>query len=152
MTAARIALRREAGAAAEAQKAPDAFEEIDFGSYFEDFMDPPVHSHAEYDPDKPGFEAFLSSPVTLTDHLRQQLSLIVVPSEIRDATEAILGNLDEAGYLEDTLENIAAIDFSNSPISAGVWFSRYFRTKAVTPSWFSQRTCGPPFSPMDRRT
>lgn len=100
----------ESGAAAEAQKAPDAFEEIDFGSYFDDFMDPPVHSPAEHDPDKPGFEAFLSSPVTLTDHLRQQLSLIVVPSEIRDATEAILGNLDEAGYLEDTLENIAAAE------------------------------------------
>lgn len=97
----------EAGVAAEAQKAPDAFEQIDYGSYFDDFMDPPVYSSADYDPDKPGFETFLSSPVTLTGHLRQQLSLLIVPSEIRDATEAILGNLDETGYLADTLENIA---------------------------------------------
>ncbi|HNY41923.1 MAG TPA: RNA polymerase factor sigma-54 [Bryobacteraceae bacterium] len=97
----------EAGVAAEAQKAPDAFEQIDYGSYFDDFMDPPVYSSTDYDPDKPGFETFLSSPVTLTGHLRQQLSLLIVPSEIRDATEAILGNLDETGYLSDTLENIA---------------------------------------------
>jgi len=100
----------DAGAAAEAQKAPDAFEQIDFGSYFDEFMDPPVYSPADYDPDKPGFETFLSSPVTLTDYLRQQLSLLVVPAEIRDATEAILGNLDESGYLEDTIENIAAAE------------------------------------------
>ncbi len=100
----------DAGAAAEAQKAPDAFEQIDFGTYFEEFMDPPVHSPADYDPDKPGFETFLSSPVTLTGYLREQLSLLIVPPEIRDATEAILGNLDESGYLEDTIENIAAAE------------------------------------------
>ncbi len=100
----------DAGAAAEAQKAPDAFEQIDFGSYFDEFMDPPVHSPADYDPDKPGFETFLSSPVTLTGYLREQLSLLIVPAEIRDATEAILGNLDESGYLEDTIENISAAE------------------------------------------
>lgn len=92
----------------EEAKAADSFEQIDFGSYFEDWMDPGFKSPAGEDPDKPTFEAFLSSPVTLTEHLRQQLALMVLTPEVRDASDAILGNLDDTGYLSMPLEDIAA--------------------------------------------
>lgn len=91
----------------ESAQATDPFDQIDFGSYFEDWMDPGFKSPAAEDPDKPSFETFLSSPVTLTGHLRQQLALLVLSSEIRAAADAIIGNLDDTGYLSVTLEEIA---------------------------------------------
>ncbi len=91
----------------EAAQASDPFDQIDFGSYFEDWMDPGFKSPASEDPDKPGFETFLSSPVTLTEHLRQQLALLVLSSEVRDAADAIIGNLDDTGYLSVPLGEIA---------------------------------------------
>jgi RNA polymerase sigma-54 factor len=97
-------------AAASAPGAPDSFEQIDFGTYFDDWMDPGFRSLGGEDPDKPSFEMFLSSPVTLADYLRSQLSLVVLSSEARPATDAILGNLDENGYLVDTLEGISAAE------------------------------------------
>ena len=91
----------------ESAQASDPFDQIDFGSYFEDWMDPGFKSPAAEDPDKPSFETFLSSPVTLTEHLRQQLALLVLPAGIRDAADAIIGNLDDTGYLSVPLEEIA---------------------------------------------
>jgi RNA polymerase sigma-54 factor len=85
----------------------DAFNEIDFDNYFQEFMDPGFKSPVGEDPDKPGYEMFLSSPVTLTEHLRQQLAMVVLEPEVRDAADAILGNLDETGYLSVKLEEIA---------------------------------------------
>ncbi len=88
----------------------DPFDQIDFGSYFEEWMDPGFRSPGAEDPDKPSFETFLSSPVTLTEHLRQQLALLVLAPEVRAAADAIIGNLDETGYLPDPLEEIAAAE------------------------------------------
>ena len=51
--------------------------------------------------EKPSFETFLSSPVTLGDHLRSQLSVSwFCRTNVRDAAESIIGNLDEDGYLD----------------------------------------------------
>jgi RNA polymerase sigma-54 factor len=88
--------------------AVDPFEQIDFGSYFEEWMDPGFRSPAGEELDRPSFEAFLSSPVTLGDHLLSQLSLMVLSDPVREAADAIIGNLDECGYLRQTLEEIAA--------------------------------------------
>ncbi len=40
------------------------------------------------------------APVTLQQHLQQQLDLSMVPAGVRSAAEAILGNLDERGFLD----------------------------------------------------
>ena len=88
--------------------AADPFDEIDFGSYFDDYLDPGFKSPAQENPDKPSFETFLSSPVTLSDYLDQQLALVVIPEAVREAADAIVGNLDENGYLTEPLEEIAA--------------------------------------------
>ncbi|MEZ5395061.1 MAG: hypothetical protein R2724_19880 [Bryobacterales bacterium] len=53
----------------------DVFNEIDLGQFFEDYLDPGPRGPAPEVIDKPTFETFLSSPVTLTDHLFWQLSL-----------------------------------------------------------------------------
>jgi RNA polymerase sigma-54 factor len=78
----------------------DPFNEIDFGSYFQDYLDPGYRTQPEYeDSEKPSFENFLSQPTTLTDHLAWQLGALTLEPELEIAAEFIIGNLDEAGYL-----------------------------------------------------
>ena len=108
-----ITLETGAGAApADAVDTPevknaDPFDEIDFGSYFENYLDPGYKSPMAEVSDKPSFETFLSSPVTLSDHLHSQLTLVILTDQVRDAAESILGNLDENGYLTSTPWEIA---------------------------------------------
>ncbi len=89
--------------------AADPFDEIDFGSFFDDYLDPGYKSPAAESVEKPSFETFLSAPVTLGDYLRSQLAVVVMPDAVRDAAEAIIGNLDEDGYLTASLEEIAPL-------------------------------------------
>jgi RNA polymerase sigma-54 factor len=92
----------------EAPAAADPFDEIDFGSYFDDYLDPGYKSPASENVEKPSFETFLSSPVTLSDHLHSQLALLALGDEVRDAADGVVGNLDENGYLLSTAEDMAA--------------------------------------------
>ena len=94
-------------APAESAAADDPFDEIDFGSFFDDYLDPGYKSPTAEAVEKPSFETFLSSPVTLYDHLRSQLSITVLPERIRDVADAIVGNLDEDGYLAAPFAEIA---------------------------------------------
>jgi RNA polymerase sigma-54 factor len=99
-------------------KATDPFDEIDFGSYFDDYLDPGYKSPAAEISEKPSFETFLSSPVTLSDHLHSQLALIALPEAVRDAAEGIIGNLDENGYLTSTSEEIATAEGHDPAVMA----------------------------------
>src|SRR6185312_4325428 len=92
----------------EAPAQADPFDEIDFGSYFDDYLDPGYKSPASENVEKPSFETFLSSPVTLSDHLHSQLALLALGDEVRDAADGVVGNLDENGYLLSTAEEMAA--------------------------------------------
>lgn len=94
----------------EAKTATDPFDEIDFGSYFDDYLDPGYKSPASEQVEKPSFEMFLSSPVTLSTHLEDQLAVLVLPTPVRDAAMAIVGNLDENGYLMSPVEEVAAAE------------------------------------------
>jgi RNA polymerase sigma-54 factor len=87
--------------AAEAERDKhDPFDEIDFGSYFQDYLDPGFRTPNSFEQsDKPSFENFLSQPSTLTDHLFWQLGSLNVSKDLRAAAEYVVGNLDEDGYL-----------------------------------------------------
>src|SRR5690348_17643930 len=89
----------------------DPFEEIDFGSFFQDYLDPGYRTHSEMeDIERPSFENFLSKPLNLTDHLAWQLGSLSLTREVREAAELIIGNLNEDGYLiasDDELLGIA---------------------------------------------
>jgi RNA polymerase sigma-54 factor len=112
LEAAGLATRNGAGeapaeAVTETDKPTDPFDEIDLGSYFDEYLDPGYRTPLGEITDKPSFETFLSKSVTLTDHLLWQLSLSPVPEKVTDAAECIIGNLNEDGYLTSTLEEIA---------------------------------------------
>src|SRR5271165_2245371 len=88
----------------------DPFEEIDFGSYFQEYLDPGFKTTQEFEEsDKPSFEQFLSQPTTLTDHLSWQLGSLSLTTQVKEAAEFLIGNLDENGYLCTTLEELAQV-------------------------------------------
>ncbi len=84
----------------------DPFDEIDYGSFFQDYLDPGYKSPAAEAIEKPSFENFLSRPASLADHLEWQLSLSHCSDAVREAGYSIIGNLNEDGYLTASLEEL----------------------------------------------
>ncbi len=94
----------------------DPFEEIDFGSFFQDYLDPGFRTRGEMEEiERPSFENFLSKPSTLTDHLLWQLGSLSLHREVREAAEEIIGNLNEDGYLIASDEEILGIAPPSAP-------------------------------------
>jgi RNA polymerase sigma-54 factor len=93
----------------------DPFEHIDFGSFFQEYLDPGYRTNSEIESfEKPSFENFLSKPSTLTDHLMWQLGAIHLTEPQRIASELVIGNLNDEGYLvatEDELMVQARVDY-----------------------------------------
>jgi RNA polymerase sigma-54 factor len=98
-------LERSAEEAAAPPK--DVFSEIDFGSYFQEYLDPGFRTQPEFEEsEKPSFENFLSAPTTLSDHLAWQLGALTLDRNLALAAEFIIGNLDGDGYLIATNEEL----------------------------------------------
>jgi RNA polymerase sigma-54 factor len=101
--------RLERGAEEAAAPPKDIFSEIDFGSYFRDYLDPGYRTQPEFEEnEKPSFENFLSQPTTLSDHLAWQLGALSLDRDLQKAAEFVVGNLDEDGYLAASEEELAA--------------------------------------------
>ena len=114
--------RPDHGVAAEPAPAPkDAFEEVDFGSYFQDYLDPGYRTQPEYEEsEKPSFEHFLSQPTSLSDHLAWQLGALTLEPRLHGAAEYVVGNLDEDGYLAADEEELAtALRQASAQIAPG---------------------------------
>jgi RNA polymerase sigma-54 factor len=93
----------------------DPFEQIDFGSFFQEYLDPGYRTNSEIESiERPSFENFLSKPSTLTDHLMWQLGSVHTTEQVRIAAELVIGNLNDDGYLsasEDELMVQAHYDY-----------------------------------------
>jgi RNA polymerase sigma-54 factor len=87
----------------------DSFEEIDFGTTFEEYLDPGYRTRETEVKDTPSFEQFLSSEQSLADYLNWQLQLTITTPDVYEAAEAIIGSMTDDGFLDGTLEEIAAI-------------------------------------------
>jgi len=106
--------RDSSPAAQEEQALPaeekDPFEEIDFGSFFKEYLDPGLRTSVEWEEsEKPSFENFLSKPTTLTDHLIWQLGSLHVKEDVYRAAELVIGNLNEEGYLTATEDELLGL-------------------------------------------
>jgi RNA polymerase sigma-54 factor len=102
-------------AAANGEK-KDPFEEIDFGSFFQEYLDPGYRSSSEIeDIERPSFENFLSRPGTLTDHLMWQLGALHANPDVLEAAELVIGNLNEEGYLIASDEELIALSAGEIP-------------------------------------
>src|SRR5947209_631358 len=110
----RPAATEETPVAADEKK--DPFEEIDFGSFFQEYLDPGFRSAGEMEEiERPSFENFLSKPSNLTDHLMWQLGSIPTKPPVREAAEQVIGNLNEDGYLIATDEELLGVAPPASP-------------------------------------
>jgi RNA polymerase sigma-54 factor len=99
----------EEGSADDAQR--DAFEEIDFGREFQEYLDPGYKTQEiEYKEDAPTFEQFLTRPPSLAEHLEWQLNMSTMDSDVRDAAICVIGNLNADGRLSATNEEMAAME------------------------------------------
>jgi RNA polymerase sigma-54 factor len=99
----------EEGATDEAQR--DAFEEIDFGREFQDYLDPGYKTQEiEYKEDAPTFEQFLTRPQSLAEHLEWQLNMSSLDDDVHDAAICVIGNMNADGRLSATNEEIAQME------------------------------------------
>src|SRR5437870_3345651 len=87
------------------EKAP--YEEIDYESFFQDLEGGYVpRAPVEHREELPSYENILTRPQTLSDHLLWQLDMAKVSPLTAEIGRAIIGNLDEDGFLRATVEEI----------------------------------------------
>ena len=99
----------EAGDELAPEDSRDAFEEVDFGREFQDYLDPGYKTQEfEYKEDAPTFEQFLTKAPSLSEHLEWQLHMDCTDGDVCEAAETVIGNLNEEGRLNATNEEIAA--------------------------------------------
>src|SRR5215203_4373562 len=96
----------EDGVVDEAQR--DAFEEIDFGREFQDYLDPGYkRQEIEYKEDAPTFEQFLTRPPSLAEHLEWQLNMSSLDIEVRDVAICVIGNLNATNEEMAAMEKVS---------------------------------------------
>src|SRR5512141_1529381 len=98
--------------AADAQTAEkgDSWDDADYEYFFGDYLDDGYRSRTPSEvKELPPIENTLSTASSLSDHLLWQLSLQTDDEKLKEIGKAILGNLDDDGYLVASVEEIAAM-------------------------------------------
>jgi RNA polymerase sigma-54 factor len=80
---------------------------IDWANYLDEYNSAGKTHFESEKKDRPGFETFLASRTTLRDHLLWQLAMTDLTPEQETIGSLLVGNLDEKGYLDATVEGIA---------------------------------------------
>ena len=89
-------------------------DDIDWSNYLEEYNTPgKVHFESE-ERDTPRFESFIAHKESLNDHLLWQFLMTKPAAEEERIASLIIGNLNKDGYLDVTIEELAAS--SGSPI------------------------------------
>ncbi|MEO8681871.1 MAG: RNA polymerase factor sigma-54 [Vicinamibacterales bacterium] len=100
---------KEAADAAKTEKG-DSWDDADYEYFFGDYLDDGYKPRAPQEvKELPPIENTLSTSSSLTDHLEWQLSLQTEAEDIRAIGEAIIGNLDDDGYLVASVDEISAM-------------------------------------------
>jgi len=93
----------------------EGMSDIDWQTYLEGYsLGGSTADFYEEDDDRPSYENLLTKKGTLTDHLMWQLNLSRMDDDIRQLAAEIVGNLDDDGYLQASLEEIA--EASGAPL------------------------------------
>jgi RNA polymerase sigma-54 factor len=88
----------------------DTWDDADYEYFFGDYLDDGYRSRQPQEvKELPPIENTLSSAGSLADHLMWQLSLQTSDEELKEIGGAIIGNLDDDGYLVASVEEIAAM-------------------------------------------
>ena len=93
----------------EAQKT-DSWDDADYQYFFGEYLDDGYRPKAPQEVrELPPIENTLSTSSSLSDHLLWQLSLQSEDGRLREIGEAIIGNLNDDGYLVASLDELAAM-------------------------------------------
>src|SRR3981189_1083967 len=94
--------------APDAANKADTWDDQDYEYFFGDYLDDGYRPRAPQEvKELPPIENTLSTASSLADHLMGQLSLQTDDSLIREIGSAIIGNLDDDGYLVASFEELA---------------------------------------------
>jgi len=122
-----------ADATAPAEKEKDSFEEIDFSTYFEDYLDS-AYNPRQYqeEPEEFSLENILTRPEGLPEHLSWQLSMSDASPAVREIAAYLIGNIDEDGYLRVSRDEIRAAGYENDEdVEAAIALVRSFDPAGV---------------------
>jgi RNA polymerase sigma-54 factor len=95
------------------EKERDSFDEIDFDSYFEDYLDSAYNPRQYEDSEQVPLENTLSRPQGLHEYLNWQLALVDAEPWVREIAQYLIGNIDEDGYLRVSREEIRAAGYDD---------------------------------------
>lgn len=84
-------------------------EEIDYDYYYEDYVEYQHTRVSRETLELPSFESTLAQPTSLVDHLTWQLNLTLDAGLQQEIGDAIIGNLNEDGYLKAEIAEIASM-------------------------------------------
>src|SRR6478609_3019292 len=88
----------------------DTWDDQDYEYFFGDYLDDGYRPRAPQEvKELPPIENTLSTASSLSDHLLWQLSLQTNDEKLKEIGRAIVGNLDDDGYLVASVEEIAAM-------------------------------------------
>ncbi|HMF98569.1 MAG TPA: hypothetical protein VKE96_29920, partial [Vicinamibacterales bacterium] len=88
----------------------DTWDDQDYEYFFGDYLDDGYRPRAPQEvKELPPIENTLSTASSLADHLMWQLSMQTDDSLMRDIGSAIIGNLDDDGYLVASFDELAAM-------------------------------------------
>ena len=86
----------------------DGMADIDWKSYLESYsLGGSTADNYEEDEDRPSYESLLTKKTSLSDHLLWQLNLSRLENQDRVIAAEIIGNIDDDGYLQESVEGIA---------------------------------------------
>jgi len=102
-----------ADAEAPVEKDRDSFDEIDFDSYFEDYLDSAYNPRQYEDTEQVPLENTLSKPQGLNEYLNWQLSMSDSDPDVREIAQYLIGNIDGDGYLRVSRDEIRAAGFED---------------------------------------
>src|SRR5512145_876129 len=86
----------------------ESFGYIDWHTYLESYsLGGTTADNYEDDEDRPSYENLLTRKPSLQDHLLWQLKLSAIEGRDRLIAEEIIGNLDDDGYLQASVEELA---------------------------------------------
>ena len=92
------------------EKKDDSFEEIDEEAFFSDYLDEGYRPRMAFEvPELPPIENTLATSSSLADHLDWQLRLSTSDELDLEIGRAIVGNIDDDGYLQASVDEICSM-------------------------------------------
>src|SRR5688572_13218750 len=102
--------QQEKAPEAPATEKPDTWDDADYEYFFGDYLDDGYRPRTPQEvKELPPIENTLSTAGSLSDHLMWQLSLQTSDQRLQEIGGAIIGNLDDDGYLVASVAEIAAM-------------------------------------------